>query len=170
MSGGAQIRTSESVTMKGYEYDLQSQYRWRNLTEASLLTATARASSGCNSSKPVQESIAMTLRHATRALAIASIVVFAATVARAQDVTLPNPDSSYGITPDSYTSPTDLTMPTVDDQPSPDTVTIPIPGGGEITVDGPDAPSETPLPNLPGSQWGVTEQTPYSHDVGPTLP
>ena len=96
--------------------------------------------------------------------------MFVAAVVHAQDVTLPNPDSSYGTTPDQFLTPSDLTMPTVDDQPSPDVVTIPIPGGGEITVDGPDAPNETPLPNLPGSQWGVTQQTPYSHDIGPTLP
>jgi hypothetical protein len=116
------------------------------------------------------QSSAMTLRHAKRALAIASILIFVAAVARAQDVTLPNPDSSYGTSAGNYTTPTDLTMPTVDDAPSPDVVTIPIPGGGEIVVDGPDAPTITNLPNLPGSQWGVTQQTPYSHDVGPTLP
>jgi hypothetical protein len=124
----------------------------------------------CNSSKPVQESVAMTLRHATRALAIVSVALFVAGGAHAQDVTLPNPDSSYATSPDNFQTSSDLTMPTVDDQASPDTVTIPIPGGGEITVDGPDAPSDTPLPNLPGSQWGITEQTPYSHDVGPTMP
>jgi hypothetical protein len=41
---------------------------------------------------------------------------------------------------------------------------------GEITVDGPDAPSDTGIPTLPGSQWGVTQQPPYSHDVGPLGP
>jgi hypothetical protein len=119
---------------------------------------------------PCHNCFAMTLRHARRALAIATIAMFVVAAAHAQDVTLPNPDSSYGTTPDQFLTPSDLTMPTVDDAPSPDVVTIPIPGGGEITVDGPDAPSETPLPNLPGSQWGVTQQTPYSHDIGPTLP
>jgi hypothetical protein len=91
-------------------------------------------------------------------------------VARAQEGMLPVPDTSYGNTAATYDTPTDLTMPAPDDFTNPNTVTIPIPGGGDITVDGPDAPNEIPLPNLPGSQWGVTQQTPYSHDVGPTLP
>ena len=83
---------------------------------------------------------------------------------------LPPPDSSYGYSVNSYQSPTDLTMPAPDDFTNPDTVTIPIPGGGDITVDGPNAPTDTSLPNLPGSQWGVMQQTPFSHDIGPTLP
>ena len=114
--------------------------------------------------------MALSLGHAGLSFAIAAILIFAAAIARAQEGSVPLPDASYGDNAAAYPSPTDLAMPTVDDAPSPDTVTIPIPGGGEITVDGPDAPSETPLPNLPGSQWGVTEQTPYSHDIGPTLP
>jgi hypothetical protein len=118
----------------------------------------------------VQQSIALSLGHARLLFAIAAILLFAAGFARAQEGMLPPPDASYGDSATSYQSPTDLAMPTVDDAPAPDTVTIPIPGGGDVTVDGPDAPSDTPLPNLPGSQWGVTLQTPYSHDIGPTLP
>ena len=111
--------------------------------------------------------IAMSLRHAKRALAIAAIVMFAAGGAGAQEGTAPMPDSSYGESAGNYQSSSDLTMPPADDQSNADVVTIPIPGGGEITVDGPDAPSDTNLPNLPGSQWGETVLTPYSHDVGP---
>jgi hypothetical protein len=118
----------------------------------------------------VQQSIALSLGHARLLFAIAAILLFAAGFARAQEGMLPPPDASYGDSATSYQSPTDLAMPTVDDAPAPDTVTIPIPGGGDVTVDGPDAPSDTPLPNLPGSQWGVTQQTPFSHDIGPTLP
>jgi hypothetical protein len=118
----------------------------------------------------MQRSIALSLGHARLLFAIAAMLLFAAGFARAQEGMLPPPDASYGNSATSYQSPTDLTMPTVDDAPAPDTVTIPIPGGGDITVDGPDAPSDTPLPNLPGSQWGVSAQTPYSHDIGPTLP
>ena len=117
-----------------------------------------------------QQSIALSLRHARVLFAIAAILLFTVPFAHAQEGMLPPPDASYGDSATSYQSPTDLAMPTVDDAPAPDTVTIPIPGGGEITVDGPDAPSDTPLPNLPGAQWGVSEQTPYSHDVGPMLP
>jgi hypothetical protein len=112
----------------------------------------------------------MSLRHAKRALAIAAIVTFAVAAARAQDSTAPMPDSSYGESASNYQSSTDLTIPPADDQSNADTVTIPIPGGGEITVDGPDAPNDTSLPNLPGSQWGETALTPYSHDVGPIGP
>jgi hypothetical protein len=118
----------------------------------------------------VKQSIAMSLGHAKRAFAIAAILLFASGLARAQEGAVPIPDSSYGDSAASYQSPTDLPMPAPDDPANPDIVTIPIPGGGEITVDGPDAPSDTPLPNLPGSQWGITQQTPYSRDVGPTLP
>ena len=77
------------------------------------------------------------------------------------------PDSSPGESAGNYQSSTDLTPPSADDQSNADIVTIPIPGGGEITVDGPDAPNDSSLPNLPGSQWGETALTPYSHDVGP---
>jgi hypothetical protein len=112
----------------------------------------------------------MSLGHAKRAFAIASTLLFAFGLAHAQEGTVPLPDSSYDNSANSYQSPTDLPMPAPDDLTNPDTVTIPIPGGGAITVDGPNAPSDTPLPNLPGSQWGVTQLSPYSHDIGPTLP
>ena len=112
------------------------------------------------------KSIAMSLRHAQRALAIAAIVAFAASGARAQESAAPMPDSSYGESADNYRSSTGPTPP-ADDQTNADTVTIPIPGGGEITVDGPDAPNDTSLPTLPGSQWGETAISPYSHDIGP---
>ncbi len=98
------------------------------------------------------------------------MLLLASGIASAQDGTVPIPDSSYGNSANSYQSPTDLPMPPLDDSTNPDIVTIPIPGGGEITVDGPDAPSETPLPTLPGSQWGTLQLNPYSHDVGPIGP
>ena len=83
----------------------------------------------------------------------------------------PMPDATYG--GGSYTSfqsPTDLPMPPADDLTNPNTVTIPIPGGGDITVDGPNAPDEKGLPNLPGSQWGTTQQNPFSRGTGPLGP
>src|SRR3984957_11171834 len=120
--------------------------------------------------QPSRQFPARPVGHRRLLFAMAAILLFAAGFAHAQEGMLRVPDASYGDSATSYQSPTDLTMPTVDDAPSPDTVTIPIPGGGEITVDGPDAPTDTPLPNLPGSQWGVSEQAPSSHDIGPTLP
>jgi hypothetical protein len=100
----------------------------------------------------------------------ATLMLFVAGVARAQQGAVPMPDTASGASINSFQSPTDLPMPPPDDPTNPDIVTIPIPGGGEITVDGPDAPSETPLPNLPGSQWGTLQLNPYSHDVGPIGP
>src|SRR5208283_5986640 len=108
----------------------------------------------------------MSLRHAKFALANAAMMLLAAaSIAVAQEGAVPIPDSSYDDSASSYQSPAELPMPAPDDPTNPNIVTIPIPGGGEITVDGPDAPSETPIPNLPGSQWGIDRQTPYSHDV-----
>jgi hypothetical protein len=120
----------------------------------------------------MQQFIAMSLRHAKRTLAIAATILSmsAIGVARAQEGAVPMPDSSYGDRAGSYQSPTDLPMAAPDDSANPDTVTIPIPGGGEITVDGPDAPNDRALPTMPGSQWGEQEQTPNSHDVGPVGP
>jgi hypothetical protein len=115
----------------------------------------------------------MSLGHAKRSLAIgATLILFAAGVACAQEAegSAPLPDSSYGDTTGNYQSSTDLPTHPADDLTNSDTVTIPIPGGGEITVDGPDAPSDANIPNLPGSQWGAQQQTPYSHDIGPNGP
>src|SRR5216684_3180225 len=93
-----------------------------------------------------------------------AIAIVAATItgsrAFAQEGMPPMPDSSYGAAPDAFQSPTDLGMPAPDDLTDPNTVTIPIPGGGEINVDGPDAPNDTPLPTLPGAQWGNEQQNP----------
>jgi hypothetical protein len=108
--------------------------------------------------------------HCKLALAIAAVLLFIAADARAQEGSVPVPDFSYGVSPDQYQSPTDLPMPAPDDPANPNVVTIPIPGGGEITVDGPDAPDVTGIPTLPGSQWGTLQQNPYSHDVGPLGP
>lgn len=112
----------------------------------------------------------MSLGHAKRAFAIAAMLLFAANVVRAQDGAVPLPDSSHGDSDDSYQTPTDLPMPAPNDSADSDTVTIPIPGGGEITVDGPDAPGDAGIPAVSGSQWGAQQQTPYSHDLGPIGP
>jgi hypothetical protein len=96
------------------------------------------------------------------------LVMFVAGVARAQDVTIPPPDASYGNTATSYPSPTDLTMPPPDDFTNPDVVTIPIPGGGDVTVDGPAA--VVPKPPAALSQWGLQQQNPFSHGTGPLGP
>src|SRR5712675_31386 len=96
-------------------------------------------------------------------LAAAAVIVAAILTAAgvfAQEGMPPMPDSSYGAGPDAFPAPTDLAMPAPDDLSNSNSVTIPIPGGGEINVDGPDAPNDTPLPTLPGSQWGNEKQNP----------
>jgi hypothetical protein len=106
-------------------------------------------------------------------LAITIAIVAATLVAPrafAQEGVPPMPDSAYGAVPGAFQSPTDLAMPPPDDLTDPNIVTIPIPGGGEINVDGPDAPNDTPLPTLPGSQWGNEQQNPFMRGTGPLGP
>ena len=57
----------------------------------------------------------MSLGHVKLAFAIGAMLAFAGSIAYAQDVTAPIPDSSYGDSANSYQSPTDLPMPAPDD-------------------------------------------------------
>lgn len=107
----------------------------------------------------------MSIRHSRIALAIASFFLTAG-LAVAQDSGLAVPDAAYASSVDAFRSPTDLGIPPPDDGSNPNVVTIPIPGGGAVTVDGPDAPDEKPIPTLPGSQWGAQQQNPFSHGTG----
>jgi hypothetical protein len=100
------------------------------------------------------------------ALGASAVILAVSGAVRAQEGVPTMPDSSYGSEADAYPSPADLALPTPDDMTNPNVVTIPIPGGGDITVDGPDAPADKPLPTLPGSQWGNQQQTPFSHGTG----
>lgn len=114
--------------------------------------------------------MAMLSRPAKFSIAISLYLLFSSNLVFAQQEGVPPmPDATYGGAY-SYQSPTDLPMPPPDDLTNPNTVTIPIPGGGDITVDGPNAPDEKGLPNLPGSQWGTTQQNPFSHGTGPMGP
>jgi hypothetical protein len=127
--------------------------------------------SRCIPIRPVQESVSMLPTVVRLPLVIALALFFtSANPARAQEGVPPMPDPTYGAGAYSYQSPTDLPMPAPDDLTNPNVVTIPIPGGGDVTVDGPNAPDEKPIPTLPGSNWGVFTQNPYSHDVGPVGP
>jgi hypothetical protein len=113
----------------------------------------------------------MLSRPAKYSIAASLCLLFSANLASAQQEGVPPmPDPTYGAGAYSYQSPTDLPMPQADDLTNPNTVTIPIPGGGDITVDGPNAPDEKGLPNLPGSQWGTTQQNPFSRGTGPMGP
>jgi hypothetical protein len=112
---------------------------------------------------------AMFSRIVNFALGAAAVIFAAFSVVHAQDGAPRMPDSSYGSAADTYLPP-DPALPAPDDMTNPDSVTIPIPGGGDITVDGPDAPSDKPLPTLPGAQWGNQQQNPFSHGTGPVGP
>jgi hypothetical protein len=101
-------------------------------------------------------------------------------IARAQDSSVPMPDTGgYGLNdaPPSqdpggfgYASPDDVTMPSTDIGAPPDSVSIPIPGGGQVSVDGPDAPDNNGISTNPGSNWAVQQQAPASQGVGPIGP
>ncbi len=56
------------------------------------------------------------------------------------------------------------------DRESDSTVRIPIPGGGEITVEGPAAPVRNPLPPIGGDTWSVHQQSPNGLSTGPLSP
>src|SRR5262249_54864482 len=82
-------------------------------------------------------------RRAAPGFAIVLALMLGAPNAVAQDVTPPMPDTTYSSGAATFPSPTDIAVPPLDDFTNPDVVTVPIPGGGTITVDGPDAPSDT---------------------------
>src|ERR1700687_5676687 len=84
----------------------------------------------------VQELIAMLSSPANLSIAVSLAMLLTSSLVSAQQEGVPPmPDATYGTY--SYQSPTDLPMPQPDDLSNPNTVTIPIPGGGDITVDGP---------------------------------
>ena len=110
----------------------------------------------------------------SRAAAVAvalGLLAFTPAIVFAQDAIPPMPDAGYGLPdPSDYQNPGDLNVPQADVGPTPNSVTIPVPGGGQVTVEGPDAPEDKSIPNTPGGQWGVQQQTPNSQGVGPLGP
>jgi hypothetical protein len=101
-------------------------------------------------------------------------------LAWAQDSSVPMPDTGgYGLNDApsgqdpggfGYASPDDTNMPSTDMGAPPDSVSIPIPGGGQVSVDGPEAPQDNGLSTNPGSNWGIQGQAPASQGVGPLGP
>lgn len=96
-------------------------------------------------------------------------------VVRAQYSSVPMPDTGeYGLDASDqgpgYGSPNDLSMPSADMGMPPDSVSIPIPGGGQVSVDGPEPPQENGISTNPGSNWGEQVQAPASQGVGPIGP
>jgi hypothetical protein len=111
--------------------------------------------------------------NAQRILALvlaASVNALAAATLYAQDAMPPMPDTSYGQDGGTLQSPEDLSNPLPEVGPAPHSVTIPIPGGGQVSVEGPDEPADENIPTNPGGQWGEQVQQPNSPEVGPIGP
>jgi hypothetical protein len=112
--------------------------------------------------------------------AITMSLAFLVGIARAQDSSVPMPDTGgFGMSDpsqaqdpggDGYSSPDDVTMPSTDMGAPQDSVSIPIPGGGQVSVDGPDAPDDSGISTNPGNNWGEQVQAPASQGVGPMGP
>jgi hypothetical protein len=89
------------------------------------------------------------------------LLVSAPLLALAQETVAGVPDTSYeasGVA----SAPAEPEMPFPDTDPGGDgsTVTVPIPGGGSVTVEGPAAPGENP--RSPIETWAESTQTPNS--------
>ncbi len=120
------------------------------------------------------------LLHLFTVVAIVLSFALSSGIARAQDSSVPMPDpGEFGLNDPAqsqdpggfgYTSPDDATMPSTDMEAPQDSVSIPIPGGGQVSVDGPEAPEENGISTTPGSNWGEQEQAPASQGVGPMGP
>jgi hypothetical protein len=93
-------------------------------------------------------------------------MLLATASARAQDVSVPIP-GEYAA-PDSAPAPRQLPDPTAALQEDGSTVVVPIPGGGEIQVDGPA--SETPAGIGPIENWATQRNNPSSVGTGPIGP
>jgi hypothetical protein len=122
-------------------------------------------------------------RQIVKLLGVAAVAISIALLcgfAWAQDSSVPMPDAGgFGLNDAApgqdpggygYASPDDVNMPSTDIGVPPDSVSIPIPGGGQVSVDGPEAPEDNSLSTNPGSNWGVQQQAPASQGVGPIGP
>ena len=84
----------------------------------------------------------------------------------AQDVTVPMP-GDY-VEPGASPAPEQIPDPTVMLQDDGSSFSIPIPGGGEIQVQGPA--SEAPIAIPPTENWATQRNTPFSIGGGPISP
>lgn len=84
----------------------------------------------------------------------------------AQDVPVPMPKDN--VAPDSAPAPEQIPDPTAILQDDRSTFTIPIPGGGDIQVHGPE--SETPTTISPIENWATQRTNPFSVGTSPLGP
>ncbi len=105
------------------------------------------------------------MRLVTFAFTSALAVAMMAQYALAQDSVMP--DTGYGSQPDhTYGLPEALPPTPGVNEPAANSVSIPIPGGGAITVEGPDAPTPHPLPPLGGDTWTLHQTNPFNPGSG----
>ncbi|HEY6395648.1 MAG TPA: hypothetical protein VIX12_09540 [Candidatus Binataceae bacterium] len=113
----------------------------------------------------------MSIVMASKAIGAAAVFLMFSSFALgaiAQGASIPMPDTTYpGQLPDSYTVPEPIPMPSTEADSS-NVVTVPIPGGGEVNVEGPDAPKPNPAPPIGGFSPGRT--TPNMPATGPMGP
>ena len=94
------------------------------------------------------------------AIAIAVMVLVGSLPVRAQDAVSPVPEPAYA--PSDLSAPADVAVPMPDSDPGGDgaIVKVPIPGGGTVTVEGPDLPKQPS--HSPISTWGGDAVAPNS--------
>ena len=116
------------------------------------------------------ETRSMQARHryfASRAFAIAiATVLISASSLLAQDVTVPMPEDY--IAPGAPPPPEQIPDPTAMLQDDGSSFAIPIPGGGEIQVEGPASETHAAIP--PTENWATQRNTPFSIGGGPISP
>jgi hypothetical protein len=90
------------------------------------------------------------------------LLVSAPLLALAQETVAGVPETSYEASTVA-SAPAEPVVPFPDTDPGGDgsTVTVPIPGGGSVTVEGPATPAESP-PISPIENWALITQTPNS--------
>jgi hypothetical protein len=108
----------------------------------------------------------MRLRFHLLAASILAALSMSASSPLAQDVTVPMP-GEYAA-PDAAPEPEQIPDPTAILQDDGSTVAVPIPGGGEIHVDGPA--SEAPAGIGPIENWSTQRTNPSSVGTGPSGP
>jgi hypothetical protein len=91
------------------------------------------------------------------------LLVSAPVLALAQETAAGVPDTSYEAS-GAASAPAEPEVPFPDTDPAGDgsTVTVPIPGGGSVTVEGPATPDENPPFSSPIETWADRTQTPNS--------
>ena len=104
-------------------------------------------------------------RYFATAVAIAFALSISASVLFAQDVTVPMPEE---YTAPGAAAPEQIPDPTVILQDDGSSFSIPIPGGGEIQVEGPA--SETTTVIAPTENWATQRNSPFSVGGSPISP